>query len=180
MRFAIADPPYLTCSVARYGDHPDASVYDTIEGHRALIAKLLHEYDGWALCMTSGNLWDLLPELPRPPACRIGAWVKPFATWKKNVGVTYAWEPVVFFNCRKHVLVEDGIAVKDWVAANISMQTLCCGAKPAKFTRWVLDVLNVKAGDTVDDLFYGSGAVSAIIAERLRNKINEGPLFDLD
>lgn len=41
------------------------------------------------------------------------------------------------------------------------------GAKPAAFVHWILDVLNVQAGDTVDDIFPGTGGCGAVIAARL-------------
>ncbi|MGK5559207.1 hypothetical protein ACSNOI_47180, partial [Actinomadura kijaniata] len=34
------------------------------------------------------------------------------------------------------------------------------GAKPAAFCRWVFDLLGATPGDTLDDLFPGSGAVT--------------------
>jgi hypothetical protein len=40
------------------------------------------------------------------------------------------------------------------------------GAKPAGWTRWVLDMLGYDPDtDTVDDLFPGSGAVAAEVAQ---------------
>ena len=42
------------------------------------------------------------------------------------------------------------------------MTTLPCrvvGAKPAVFCRWLFDLLGAACGDTLDDLFPGSGAV---------------------
>lgn len=97
-RVAIADPPYYGCAVRHYGDHPEAAVYDTLDGHRDLIDKL-DTYDGWALVMTSGNLHDILPLCP--PTARIAAWCKSFAAFKKGVNPAYAWEPVVFVPARK-------------------------------------------------------------------------------
>jgi uncharacterized protein (UPF0276 family) len=90
MKFAYADPPYFGCSVKLYGDHPDAAVYDSIDGHKALIDRLCGEFsDGLALSMTSGNLHDILPLCPKESS--VMAWVKPFAAFKPNVGVAYAW-----------------------------------------------------------------------------------------
>lgn len=90
MRFAYADPPYLGLATKFYGGmHPSAADYDRIETHAALIERLQSEFaDGWALSMTSGNLRDLLPLCPR--GARVGAWVKPFASFKPGVGVAYA------------------------------------------------------------------------------------------
>jgi len=63
VKFAYADPPYLGCSKKHYGhQHPDANLYDTLEGHRLLIEHLVAEFpDGWALSCTSGNLKKNVP-----------------------------------------------------------------------------------------------------------------------
>lgn len=34
------------------------------------------------------------------------------------------------------------------------------GAKPAAFCRWIFDLLGAQPGDTLDDLFPGSGAIT--------------------
>jgi hypothetical protein len=39
------------------------------------------------------------------------------------------------------------------------------GAKPEGWTEWVLDAMGYQAGDIVTDLFNGSGAVAAAIAD---------------
>lgn len=156
MRFAYADPPYLGCAVQHYGDHPDAAVYDSIDGHADLIARLIDEFpDGWALSMTSGNLHDLLPLVPRD--CRIGAWVKPFASFKPNVTRAYAWEPVIFRGGRDRPRTEP--TIRDWAAVPITLQRGMTGAKPEAFCRWVFDWLGAGPDDELVDLFPGSGAV---------------------
>jgi hypothetical protein len=156
MRFAYADPPYLGCAVRLYGDHPEAAVYDTVAGHAALIERL-GEFDGWALSMTSGNLRELLPLCPAE--ARVMAWVKPFASFKPNVPVAYAWEPVIVKGGRKRDKQQD--TVRDWCAANITMQKGLPGAKPREFCNWIFSVLNVHPGDDLVDLFPGSGNVGA-------------------
>lgn len=156
MRFAYADPPYLGCAVRLYGDHPDAHVYDTIEGHRALIERLVAEFpDGWALSMTSGNLRDLLPLCPRE--ARVMAWVKPFASFKTGVTIAYAWEPLIVYGGRKRPKHLD--YVRDWIAANITLQRGTKGAKPDGFCFWLFEVLGMQPSDELVDLFPGSGAV---------------------
>ncbi|WP_155634474.1 hypothetical protein [Burkholderia stagnalis] len=89
MRFAYADPPYLGLAEKFYGHlHPEAAAYDHIDAHKALVARLCDEFsDGWAMSMTSGNLHDILPIVPKE--ARIMAWVKPFASFKPGVGVAY-------------------------------------------------------------------------------------------
>ncbi len=158
MKFAYADPPYLGCAVKYYGHHPEAAVYDTIEGHRLLIERLCDEFsDGWALSMTSGNLRDLLPLCPR--AARVGSWVKPFAAFKPNVPVAYAWEPVVFCGGRKRG--RDEPTERDWIACNITMKRGLTGAKPRKVCRWIFGLLGAEPTDEFSDIFPGSGAVQA-------------------
>lgn len=155
MRVAYADPPYFGCAVKLYGDHPEAAVYDTLEGHKALIDSL-SEYDGWALSMTSGNLRDLLPLCP--PDVRVMAWVKPFAAFKANVTVAYAWEPVIVRGGRKRPKSLD--TVRDWIAEGITLKRGLTGAKPESFCFWLFDVLGMQHDDELVDLFPGSGAVT--------------------
>jgi hypothetical protein len=51
--------------------------------------------------------------------------------------------------------------VRDWVAESITLKRGLTGAKPRGFCRWVFDLLGARKGDTLDDLFPGSGAVTA-------------------
>ncbi|MFM0044092.1 hypothetical protein [Paraburkholderia sediminicola] len=160
MNFAYADPPYLGCAVKLYGDHPEAAVYDDPAGHGKLIERMRDEFpDGWALSMTSGNLHDLLPLCPKES--RVMAWVKPFAAFKPNVGVAYAWEPVIVMGGRRRTREQP--TVRDWCAVNITLKRGFTGAKPSEFVFWLMDVLNVHEGDTVADLFPGSGAVQVAV-----------------
>lgn len=156
MRFGYADPPYFGCAKKLYGDHPEAYVYDTIEGHRALVERMLDEFpDGWGMSMTSGNLHDLLPLIPR--TARVMAWTKPFAIFKPNVGVAYAWEPVVVMGGRKRTRQQP--TVRDWCAVNITLKKGLTGAKPRDFCFWLFSVLNAQPGDELSDIFPGTGGV---------------------
>lgn len=157
MKFAFADPPYLGCGKKLYGQHhPNAADWDRIETHAALVERLADEFpDGWALCLHSPSLQAILPICPAD--CRVMAWVKPFAIFKPNVGVAYAWEPVIVRGGRKRT--RDQPTVRDWVSENITLRKGLAGAKPQAFCRWILDVLNVQPGDEVFDLFPGTGAM---------------------
>lgn len=159
MRFAFADPPYYGYAGFYAKLHPEAAKWDTLEAHADLCRKLLSDYDGFVLCLTSGNLADILPLFP-PKTVRVGAWVKPFCSFKPNVNPAYAWEPVIFRSVKP-----EGDTVRDWVSANITLQRGLTGAKPRDFCRWCFDLMGAKRGDTLDDLFPGSGAVSAAWAE---------------
>jgi hypothetical protein len=165
MRFALADPVYLGCGKLYAAHHPDAADCDDPEWHRQLIARLVSEYpDGWALCLHVPSLRTILNMCPDD--IRVGAWVKPFAAFKPNVNPAYAWEPVIWRGGRKRTRQQD--TTRDWLAESITLKRGLTGAKPRAFTLWVCDLLNVEPGDTVDDLFPGSGAVQAALDERLR------------
>lgn len=155
---AFADPPYLGWGKRYYGAlHPEAGVYDTVEGHAALIARLSDEFpDGWALSLSSTSLHTLLPLCP--PDVRIGAWTKPFASFKPGVNPGYCWEPVVFRGGRK--IGRERPTVRDFHAANITLKKGFTGAKPVTFCFWIFEFLGMEPTDELADLFPGSGAVS--------------------
>lgn len=162
MRFAYADPPYFGYGKFYKELHPEAMDWDNIETHRALVDRLMSEFvDGWAMSMTSGNLHDILPLCPK--SVRVGAWVKPFCSFKKNVTRAYAWEPFLFHGGRVRT-AEQG-TVRDWVSANITLQRGLVGAKPRDFCRHIFEILNIHPGDEFVDIFPGSGAVMAAYRE---------------
>lgn len=157
LKFAYADPPYLGCSKSHYGHlHEHASDYDDPETHRVLIQRLNDNYDGWALSLHTPSLQTILPMCPLD--VRVMAWVKPFAAFRPNVGVAYAWEPVIVRGGRRRTRQQE--TVRDWIAENITMKRGFPGAKPTAFVWWLLDIWNVHPEDIVDDLFPGSGAVT--------------------
>jgi hypothetical protein len=172
VRFAYADPPYFGLAVKFYGDlHPDAAVYDTVEGHQALVDRLCDEFpDGWAMSLHSPSLRVILPLCPDD--CRVAAWTKPFASYKKGVNPGYCWEPVIFRGGRRRT---DGteLTVRDYCSVNITLQRGFRGAKPEGMVRWVMQLLGVRPDeDEFVDLFPGSGGVTrAIEAERAQGRL---------
>jgi hypothetical protein len=153
VRFAYADPPYLGCGKLYTSNHPDALIWDDPQAHVDLAHKLVDEYqDGWVLSCNPKDLRVYLPELPDD--VRIGAWVKPFASFKPNVNPAFAWECVLFRGGRKRTREE--LTVRDWLSEPIQLKAGLTGAKPPRFNRWVLDLLNYQDGDQLDDLFPGS------------------------
>jgi hypothetical protein len=94
-----------------------------------------------------------------PDDCRVLAWVKPFAVFKPNVGLAYAWEPVILRGGRR--IGRDEPSRRDWVSANITLGRGLTGAKPRRFSIWLFEALNMRHGDELIDLFPGSGAVTA-------------------
>jgi hypothetical protein len=173
MRFAYADPPYLGCAALYKDSHSEAWHWDHVSVHEALIDRLCREYpDGWAMSCSSPSLRTLLGFCPDD--VRVGAWVKPFAIFKPNVGTAYAWEPVIFRGGRRRS--RDDATVRDWVSANITLKRGLTGAKPRDFCMWIIDLMNAQPGDQFDDLLPGTGAFGAAWAERCGAPTQE-PLF---
>lgn len=166
MRVAYADPPYIGQARKHYSDDPNCAEVN----HAELVARL-NEYDAWALSASSPSLREILPMCP--PDVRVMAWVKPFASFKPNVNPAYAWEPVIVRGARRRK-DRDVATVRDWVAANITLQRGLSGAKPEAFCFWLFSVLGVEPDDEFDDLFPGSGAVTDALA-RWRNQLREVP-----
>lgn len=161
MKLAYADPPYLGCGRLYAEHHADALLWDDPETHRSLVNRLCSEYpDGWAMSLSSPSLRVILPMCPDD--CRVAAWIKPFAAFKPNVNPAYAWEPVIFRGGRRGDRKRD--TVQDFVVANITLKKGLTGAKPVKFCEWVLDLLGYERGDTLDDLFPGTGVMGRVLA----------------
>lgn len=151
MIFAYADPPYPG-NANRY---PEKQEVD----HSLLIKRLVNDYpDGWALSTSSTSLQAVLPMCPS--GVRILAWVKPFAIFKPNVGVAYAWEPVIFHGGRRRTREQP--TVRDWVSVNITLRKGLVGAKPEEFCRWLMAVFNAQPGDEIRDLFPGTGVMTRV------------------
>lgn len=154
-KFAIADPPYPGQSKKRYGGHPD---YAGEVDHAGLIEHLT-AYDGWVLHTSSVALRNVLPLCPSD--IRIGMWVKPFAAFKRNVKVAYAWEPVIFWGGGQPEPNRiEGIVLRDFISEPITMKRGLAGAKPERVCWWTFEVLGMQPDDEMDDLFPGSGAVT--------------------
>jgi len=161
MKLAYADPPYLGCCSLYDHYHPDGKCWDDIDTHAALIRRLEHEYDGYALSASSPSLFDLLPLFEVRP--RIAPWVKPFAAFKRNVRIAYTWEPVIFSPGRDSST--DGAPVgRDHLAESITMRKGFTGAKPEAFCRWVLELMGWLPGDQIDDLYPGTGVFGNVVA----------------
>lgn len=158
MRFAYADPPYLGCGAKLY-QRPE---WDDVKTHQMLIEMLVRDFpDGWALSLSSQTLRDILPLCPA--TARVGAWVKPFASFKPNVNPAFCWEPVVFNGGRtKRSRTID--TVRDYHSENIALKRGTVGAKPPCFSAWIVGLLgaDVRQGDTITDIFFGSGAMLGV------------------
>jgi hypothetical protein len=157
---AYADPPYPGKAWI-YKDHPD---YAGEVDHAALIRRL-GLYDGWALSTSAAALPAVLALCP--PGVRVAAWhrgERPAPSrWPLN-----AWEPVIYWGGRPAEPSRANSALQmrrvDSLVHGVSPLTTLpsrvTGTKPAAFCRWVFDLLGAAYGDTFDDLFPGSGAVT--------------------
>ena len=161
---AYADPPYLGMGRLYADRHPQAHDWDTIDRHVQLLEQLQTEFsDGWAMSVSSPSLITLLPLCPVD--VRVAAWVKPFAAFKRNVRIAYTWEPVIFRGGR--VSSTTGAAVgRDHLAESIAMMRGFPGAKPERFCSWIMDLLGWIPGDTVTDLFPGTGVFDRVVQMR--------------
>lgn len=158
MKAAYADPPYLGCAEVFYGKmHPESAEFDKPETHRRLIARLMDEYDCWAMSLHEPSLREILNMCPQD--VRVGSWVKPFASFKKGVTRAWTWEPVIFSFHRARGRTIDQPTWRDHIVEPIAMLRGFRGAKPDRFCFWVFDGLNLRPDDDFHDLFAGSGAV---------------------
>ncbi len=160
MTFAYADPPYPGCAKQHYSNDPSGIVASEVD-FSDLIEKL-SGYDSWALSTHTPSLRYILPMCPEK--ARVGAWVKPFASFKPNVRVAYSWEPVIFVGARgkegKHQLT-----IHDWVSVMPPIFTKrnldgTKGQKPMEFCMWLFALMGLRDGDELHDMFPGSGAVT--------------------
>ena len=187
MRLAIADPPYLGLAEMLYGykdkahlkfngpinqlfkadRHPEAHLWDDPDTHRRMVESLVEQYDGWAIAMLPRSLRHYLQWVPSDT--RVAVWHDP-RVMPTGSHPRRRWEPVLVHVPRGRRRVLD--------VCNVVGDVLTCphpggsfaGAKPRAWTRWVLDMLGYDAAtDTVDDMFGGSGAVTA--------EINQGVLL---
>jgi hypothetical protein len=154
LTFAYADPPYVGCS--QFYDHADAARWDDPAEHVDLM-HALDCLDGWALSCSVPSLRSLLPKAPH--GTRVAAWVKPFAAYKRNVRVAYTWEPVLW-NRTADRREADPVG-RDHLSCPITLRRGFTGAKPEAFATWLRVLLGATEGDTLIDLFPGSGAIAA-------------------
>lgn len=189
MRLAIADPPYLGRANIWYGDgmkksqlskrdggrsncgtrpadnNPNAKDWDDPTRHEEMVIQLIDNYDGWVIAMAHDNLRDYLTFVPRNVPVRIAIWTKtqPMPSGSRLMNV---YEPcIVHIPAGRRDSEGSGQSVADSVRIP-RINNGFAGAKPPAWTRWCLDMMGYDAElDTVDDLFPGSGAVSAELAQ---------------
>lgn len=148
MRFAYADPPYPGFAKKCYGQHPDFN--------RFLIEWLQDQkFDGWALSTSVAALRDILPLCPS--TVRVCAWVKPIGVSSATRGLHNTWEPVIVQSGRRR-----RPGMRDFLSAQPARLggSSLIGRKPIAFCGFLFNALGMLPGDSLIDMFPGSGAVA--------------------
>lgn len=147
MKLAYADPPYP----GKAHLYPENEEVD----HVALIEKLC-EYDGWALSTDEEALQYVLGLCPK--SVRVLAWCRP------NCSPFYsfpyaAWEPVLCKPARPRDMEPVRSYAEITTVGGHMKRENYRGQKPRAFCEWVIRCLGARQGDTLDDLFPGSGVM---------------------
>jgi hypothetical protein len=151
MHFAYADPPYPG-KAFYYPENREVS-------YGALVRRLCRSYsDGWAISVSSAGLRDVLPICPRE--VRVCAWFKG-PRYTKSRRALCSWEPLIVYRGRR--LATDRVQrVLDGLVACGRFRAFpnaMIGMKPPAFAEWMFAQLGATRGDTLDDLYPGSGAI---------------------
>ena len=165
LRLAYADPPYPGLAARYYRHHKD---YAGEVDHAGLIGWLDTEHDGWALSTSMTALQDVLAMCPA--GVRVAAWVRggrtPGRRWPVN-----AWEPVIYRPGRGPAAVD--LLTDTSPSTRTTTDTLVytarprttdpgrvIGQKPGAFASWIFQLLGALPGDTLTDVFPGSGGIT--------------------
>lgn len=168
MRFAYADPPYPGRAKLYYSDQP---TYAGEVDHAALIASLeASNYDGWALSTAADALRMILPMCP--PHARVCPWVKPGSAPPATNGIHNMWEPLIVVGGR-----QEPPGKCDWLRAQPArFGGDLPGRKPIAFIAFLWSMLGAKPGDTLDDLFPGTGIVGSAWKNLSRAALDDASL----
>lgn len=162
MKVAYADPPYIGQAKRLYGKHKD---YQGEVDHKDLIDRLCDEFpDGWALSLSCQALQYILGLCPDD--VRVLSWTKRYHGFLAGIRLQYCWEPVILKGGREGPHIKGDPTLRDWVDASPEgftfrkmPQNHVRGKKPQKFCFWLFDCLGLQPGDTLVDLYPGTGAV---------------------
>lgn len=150
LRVAYADPPYPGKA---YLYKAEASFAGEVD-HRALIDLLTVQYDGWALSTSAAALKRVLAMCP--DGVRVGPWVKPGGVSSKTIGAHNAWEPLIVMPARE---LRPGFP--DFISTHPARNGGdLIGRKPIAFVAWMFKMLGALPGDTLVDLYPGTGIVA--------------------
>jgi DNA modification methylase len=180
LRMAIADPPYLGTAKRfysidgesyekglEYTSNQDelAALWDEPEAHKELLEYLQDNFDSFAIAMNVHSLPVYLKKL-KPEASsgyRVCSWIKTNSA-PTGSRIRNGWEPVLIYNHPTRRSQQSGTRTRDYLIANAPREGFI-GQKPYEWTEWILDLLSYKEGDSIADLFLGSGAVTSALIE---------------
>ncbi len=157
MRFAYADPPYPGLAAKYYASEDS---YGGEVDHAELIASLRSSgYDGWGLSTSSKALRDLLPLCPAD--AEVCVWAKPEcgAGSRRNY-----WEALIVVRGRASPRGTSDVLRAQPARGGGTLM----GRKPIAFCAWLFDLLGMRPGDTLVDLYPGTGIVGRAWAEVCR------------
>jgi len=172
LRLAYADPPYPGKSYL----YRDQVTY-LGEVNIPDLLSLLATYDGWALSTSAAGAPAVLAEcVSRRVTVRFAVWVKTPRP-HNEARILNAFEVLVFHGGRPMLSSRypqdssldrqetPALRVTDVLAGVNSrirptLPGACIGMKPPAFCTWVFKLLGALPGDTLDDLYPGSGIVT--------------------
>jgi hypothetical protein len=165
MKLGYGDPPYIGQAKRHYSNDPSGIEAEEVD-HYVLIKKLLTNYDGWALSASSPSMFQIIPIInelnTEHKTIRVAAWAKSFCSWKPTQRVQYTWEPVFFSPVRERGS-KSVPSIRDYLVCRMTMKKGTHGCKPLEFNTWILNLMGYQYGDTVDDLYPGTGGMSEAI-----------------
>jgi hypothetical protein len=172
LTLAYADPPYP----GKAFHYREESSYAGEVNIPDLLSRLA-AYDGWALSTSAEGLPGVLAACvaQRLPV-RVAAWIhrpRPH----KTARILNGWEPLIFSGGRTlpfHGRPPDPARIQGGAHSlqvidtllgpspkqRTTLPTSCIGMKPPPFCRWIFLLLGALPGDTLIDLFPGSGIVT--------------------
>lgn len=150
-RLVYADPPFPGKARRCYQHEP---TYAGEVDHTALIAQLL-TYDGWALSTSKAAFITVVHLIPVGIEFSWAPWVKVHKP-SPGRGPSNVHEYVIYSSARRMLG-----RVPDALVAQVARggDSNLIGRKPIKFVNWMFQLLGALPGDTLDDLFPGSGVV---------------------
>lgn len=157
MKFGYADPPYPNLS-AKYYRGSEVN-------HENLVSRLRDEYpNGWALSTSPAGLEMVLGVcnvLIGPNLVRVCPWVRG-ARRGVSMRPRASWEPLIVFGGRPRRVGPAEVSDDSLVlhpSRHLTLPRRVIGMKPPGFSAWMFRQLGAARGDTLDDLYPGSGAV---------------------
>lgn len=147
-RLAYADPPYPG----------KAHLYpENQEVNHALLVSLLEDFDGWALSTSAEALPRVLGLCPLD--VRVAAWFRGSRHNAASRRPSNGWEPVIYRVARNVSAPARHDALVFPSRPRTTDPERVIGAKPAAFAFWMFELIGARVGDSLADVYPGSGGV---------------------